>query len=151
MCRPRGFSARPFCDYHKIPDPSCILPEARLAAIHVLRERHKSGALPAGINTLCYDPVHVVRAAARDQWVALGGKYYVRVTMRHLQGYYSIGAEIITNTIWGGSLVLTWYNGLQNPILNIKAPIFGLETSRCVLRLVPCSFAALRIPDARQR
>jgi len=50
------------------------LPEARLAAIHVLRERHKSGALPAGINTLCYDPVHVVRAAARDQWVALGGK-----------------------------------------------------------------------------
>ncbi|CAE7802940.1 unnamed protein product, partial [Symbiodinium necroappetens] len=50
------------------------LPEARLAAIHVLREQHKSGALPAGINTLCYDPVHVVRAAARDQWVALGGK-----------------------------------------------------------------------------
>ncbi|CAE7497615.1 unnamed protein product [Symbiodinium natans] len=52
------------------------LPEARLAAIHILREQHnqKSGAPPAGINALCYDPVHVVRAAARDQWVALGGK-----------------------------------------------------------------------------
>ncbi|CAE7239580.1 unnamed protein product, partial [Symbiodinium pilosum] len=47
---------------------------ARLAAIHVLREQHKSGAPPAGINALCYDPVHVVRAAARDQWLALGGK-----------------------------------------------------------------------------
>ena len=50
--------------------------KARLAAIHILREQHnqKSGAPPAGINALCYDPVHVVRAAARDQWVALGGR-----------------------------------------------------------------------------
>jgi len=53
---------------------SSKLPEARLAAIHVLREKHKSGAPPAGLNALCYDPVTVVRAAARDQWVALGGK-----------------------------------------------------------------------------
>ncbi|CAK9095801.1 unnamed protein product [Durusdinium trenchii] len=50
------------------------LPEARLAAIHVLREQHKSGAPPEQLKILCNDQVAVVRAAARDHWVALGGK-----------------------------------------------------------------------------
>lgn len=50
------------------------LPEARLAAIHVLREQHKSGAPPEALKALCNDPVSVVKAAARDHWAALGGK-----------------------------------------------------------------------------
>ena len=50
------------------------LPEARLAAIHVLREQHKSGAPPELLRGLCNDTIAVVRAAARDHWVALGGE-----------------------------------------------------------------------------
>eukprot|EP00435_Cladocopium_sp_Y103_P009594 s2604_g2.t1 len=50
------------------------LAEARLAAIHVLREQYKSGAPPEELRKLCMDAVPVVRAAARDHWVALGGK-----------------------------------------------------------------------------
>ena len=45
-----------------------------MAAIHVLREQHKSGAPPEQLKILCNDQVAVVRAAARDHWVALGGE-----------------------------------------------------------------------------
>ena len=37
----------------------------------------------------------------------------------------NIGALIITNTIFGGFLIILEYHGPQNPILIIKAPIFG--------------------------
>lgn len=50
------------------------LAEARLAAIHVLREQYKSGTPPEDLRKLCMDTVPVVKAAARDHWVALGGK-----------------------------------------------------------------------------
>ena len=39
----------------------------------MLREQHKTGAPPDALRALCGDPVVVVRASARDHWVALGG------------------------------------------------------------------------------
>jgi len=50
------------------------LPEARLLAIQCLREGHRSGKPPDALRSLCSNDSGVVRAAARDLWVALGGK-----------------------------------------------------------------------------
>jgi len=51
------------------------LPEARLIAIEALREKaDKKGFKDGPLKALCYDSCNIVRGAARDVWVWLGGK-----------------------------------------------------------------------------
>jgi hypothetical protein len=49
------------------------LPEARLDVVQALQERHSSDKPPALLKDLCSDSCEVVRAAAQNCWVALGG------------------------------------------------------------------------------